>query len=326
MIVITGGAGFIGSALLWALNERGRDDIIVVDQINHDQKELNLAPLRYEQLLSIDEFRRQLSEGRLNKMDISAIFHLGACADTTETSWPYLLDNNVHYSQEIIRYCYDLNIRCMYASSGAIYGDGAQGYSDEHELFDMFKPLNLYGKSKLTVDVWARDGGFLDKVVGLRYFNVFGPNEYHKDEMRSVVLKKFEQFQKEGVIELYKSYRDDFADGEQKRDFIYIKDAVAATLFFFDNPELNGVFNIGTGTATTWNEVAKALAKALQKKPNIRYIDMPKQLRSQYQYFTQADISKLKEAGFTKKMQSVPKAMEEYVNDYLVANKHLGKT
>lgn len=323
MIVITGGAGFIGSALLWALNKKGREDILIVDELDHDEKEHNLAGLKYEELVGIKDFRKKLLAGEYDKAGIEVIFHLGACSSTTETDWDYLLDNNVEYTKVVIRWCADHNVRCIYASSAATYGAGEHGYSDDHKLFDQLKPLNLYGQSKLLVDIWARDGKYLDKVVSLRYFNVFGPNENHKGEMRSVIAKKYPLVAREGVIELFKSHNPDYADGEQRRDFLYIKDAVAMTLFFWENPHLHGIFNIGTGIACSWNEVAKAMFSAAKKKPNITYIEMPRNVRNQYQYFTQADISTLRAAGYKNKITPLNDAITDYITNYLGPHQHL---
>lgn len=326
MIVISGGAGFIGSALLWGLNERGITDVLLVDDIGSDEKADNIAHLQYEELVGIKEFQRKLLAGEYNDAGVEAILHMGACSSTTEKDWEYLLDNNVEYSKDIIRWGADRDVRCVYASSGAVYGSGQSGYSDDHALFDDLKPLNLYGKSKLLVDIWARDGGYLDKVVGLRYFNVFGPNEYHKGHMRSVIAKKFAEANKQGSIELFKSYHEDYKDGEQKRDFIYIKDAVAATLHFLDQKELAGVYNVGTGKAETWNAVAQAMFKALGKNPSIKYVDMPGELRDQYQYFTQADITKLRKSGFTKPFTTLEMSVRDYVALYLQPGLHLGES
>ncbi|MDP3996932.1 MAG: ADP-glyceromanno-heptose 6-epimerase [Candidatus Andersenbacteria bacterium] len=321
--IITGGAGFIGSALLWGLNERGVSDVLVVDDIDSDDKEINIAGLQYEQLAGIKEFREKLVAGEYNDSGVEAVLHMGACSSTTENDWDYLVDNNVEYSKDIIRWCFDRDGRCVYASSAATYGDGKLGFKDDHDLFDRLKPLNLYGKSKLAVDIWARDGGYLDKVVGLRYFNVFGSNEQHKGSMRSVIAKKFEQVRDKGVIELFKSYNDGFGDGEQERDFVYIKDAVAATLFFMDNPVLGGVFNVGSGVARTWNDVARSMFAALDKEVKINYIDMPAEVKNQYQYHTQADISKLRQAGYKGKFMSLEDAVADYVRNYLVLGKRL---
>lgn len=331
MIVVTGGAGFIGSGLVWGLNERGKEDILVVDSVDHKEKEHNLAALKYEALISGRDLRAKLAEDYFDDGEIEAILHMGAISSTTERDWKKLSDVNIAFSQEIIRWCADRGVRCVYASSGATYGDGRGGYSDDHELFDDLKPLNLYGKSKLVVDIWARDGGYLDDVVGLRYFNVFGPNEYHKGHMRSVVAKKFEQMKQDGVIELFKSNSPRYADGEQKRDFLYIKDAVAATLHFLDEPDEAGVFNVGVGEARTWNDVAAAMLAALGErktaslKGKVRYVDIPSELAKQYQNYTQADVTKLRAAGFSRKMVSLEEAVKDYAQNYLLNHLHLGE-
>lgn len=324
MIVITGGAGFIGSALLWALNKQGREDIILVDEINHDEKEHNLAPLHYDERVGIVDFRRKLKAGEYDDTGIEAVFHLGACSNTTEQNWDYLLDNNVEYTKDVIRWCTDHNIRCIYASSAATYGAGEHGYSDDHELFNKLKPLNLYGQSKLEVDIWARDGGYLDTVVGLRYFNVFGPNESHKEDMRSVIAKKYPLLATQGVIELFKSEHPNYQDGQQQRDFLYVNDAVAMTLFFWEQSAIHGIFNIGTGQAHSWNEVAEAMFAATQKKPNVKYIAMPANVRNQYQYFTQADMKKMKTSGYRGKATPLEAAIRDYIQNYLAPHQHLG--
>ena len=325
MIVVTGGAGLIGSGLVWAINERGITNILIVDQLDHDEKEHNLAPLSYEKLVGIKEFRKGLLAGDYDSAGIEAILHLGACSDTTEQDWKYLEDNNVEYSKDVIRWCADHKVRCVYASSAATYGSGDTGFSDDLELFEQLEPLNLYGKSKLLVDIWARDGGYLDRVVGLRYFNVYGPNEQHKEHMRSVIAKKFEQVRDEGYIELFVSYLEQYADGEQERDFLYLKDAVEMTLFFLDTPKATGVFNIGTGQAKTWNEVAQAMFAAMDTKPDIRYIDMPETVKQHYQYHTEADTSKLVAAGYDKPVMTLPEAISDYIQQYLAPHLHLGE-
>ncbi|MEX1112772.1 MAG: NAD-dependent epimerase/dehydratase family protein, partial [Candidatus Andersenbacteria bacterium] len=225
---------------------------------------------------------------------------------------------------DIIRWCFDRDIRCIYASSAATYGDGQQGYSDNHELFEQLEPLNLYGKSKLAVDIWARDGKYLDKVVGLRFFNVFGPNEWHKEGMRSVICKKFPELHEGKPMTLFKSDHPDYEDGGQMRDFIYVKDVIAATLFFMDS-STGGVFNVGTGKARTWVDVAKAMFVALDKEPNVQFIDMPDNLRGQYQNFTQADIQKIRDAGFTHTFIALEETVADYVRNYLIPHKHLGE-
>ena len=323
MIIVTGGAGFIGSALVWALNKRGVSDILIVDSIDDDEQEHNIGHLLYEEIISGDEFREKLREGFYDSKGVTAILHMGAISATTETDWDKLQYNNVDFSQEVIRWCVDRGVRCVYASSGATYGLGEKGYIDDHELFDALEPLNLYGKSKLLVDIWARDAEYLDQVVGLRYFNVFGPNEYHKGSMKSVIAKKFDDVAKGLPITLFASDNPEYPDGGQMRDFVYIKDVVDATLFFMDEISANGVFNVGAGKARTWNDVARAMFLAVKKDPVIEYVPMPEELTDKYQYYTQADISKLRDAGFGKEFMSLEDSVVEYVSEYLLPHKHL---
>lgn len=325
MIIITGGAGFIGSALVWGLNERGERDIVIVDALDHDEKEHNVAPLGYERLLGGNEFRSQLVAGEWDGADVRGVLHMGAISSTTEGDWQKLGDTNIAFTQEIVRWCADRGVRCVYASSGAVYGDGQLGYSDDQGLFDNLKPLNLYGKSKLVVDVWARDGGYLNSVAGVRYFNVFGPNEWHKGHMRSVVAKKFEEVRRGEALKLFKSNNARYSDGEQQRDFLYIKDAVAATLWLLDHTAAVGVYNVGTGRARTWNDVAKALFGVLGRPDEIAYVDLPDELYDQYQNFTQADISRLRAAGFRQEFMPVEAAVPEYVQQHLLPHRHLGE-
>lgn len=323
MVIVTGGAGFIGSALVWGLNKAGKSDILLVDDVDHNEKEHNIGGLSYEELVGIDDFHKRLLVGGYDQLEIEAVLHMGACANTMERRWNFLLKRNVEYSQDVIRWCTDRGVRCIYASSAAVYGDGKQGFTDNDDLFDYLKPLNLYGKSKLDVDIWARDSGYLDEVVGLRYFNVFGPNEAHKENMQSVIGRKYMQIEQEGSIGLFKSYRDDFEDGEQARDFVYIKDVVKVVLYFLEQKELSGIFNVGCGVARTWNSVAKAIFSALDRVGDIRYIEMPQELREQYQYRTVADIGKLRGIGFKCDFTPLEEAVSEYINEYLVPHQHL---
>lgn len=323
MIIVTGGAGFIGSALVWGLNKRGRSDILIVDEIDHDEKEHNVAVLQYKELISGQEFREKLAQGDYDSKGVEAILHMGAISATTENSWEKLRDTNVDFSQEVIRWCADKDVRCVYASSAGVYGGGELGYSDSEELFDELKTITLYGKSKLTVDIWARDGGYLDSVVGLRFFNAFGPNEWHKGEMRSVMAKKYSDVAAGKPMQLFKSENPLYPNGGQKRDFVYVKDVVDVVLFFLDT-KAAGVFNVGTGEARTWNEVAHAMFKATGQETKIEYVPMPEHLRGHYQEFTQADIRKLREAGYKKQFMTVAEAIDDYVKNYLGSHQHLG--
>jgi ADP-L-glycero-D-manno-heptose 6-epimerase len=323
MIIVTGGAGFIGSAVVAALNDRERDDIVLVDCVDHERKARNIQPLRFREIIEIKEFRARLLRGDYERISVTGVIHLGACADTTETNWDYLRDNNIDYSKDLISWCVRRGVRCLYASSAAVYGDGRNGFSDDHTLFDRLQPLNPYGKSKLLVDIWARDEGFVESVVGLRFFNVFGPNEWHKGGMRSVINKKFAEVRDSGSITLFKSYHPAYADGSQERDFIYVRDVADATLWFLDHPEASGVFNIGTGEARTWNDVARAMFAALTKPADIRYVDMPANLREQYQYHTQADITKLRRTGYGASFTPLEHAILDYVRRFLVMDLHL---
>ncbi|MHC4560816.1 MAG: ADP-glyceromanno-heptose 6-epimerase [Planctomycetota bacterium] len=322
MIIVTGGAGFIGSALIAALNKRRITDILVVDQLGKDQKWKNLRNLSFADYIEKDDFLEMVIEDEFDS-PVEAVFHLGACSDTTEINASYLVKNNYEYSKLLAQWATDTNIRFIYASSAATYGDGSAGFSDEEEKIENLRPLNMYGYSKQLFDLWARRAGLLKKIVGLKYFNVFGPNEYHKGDMRSFVIKAFEQINGSGEVHLFKSYKDEYADGEHVRDFIYIEDAVDMTLFFLDNPKLGGLFNIGTGEVRTWNDLVIAVFVGMGRKPNIEYIDMPTSIRNQYQYFTQADIAKLRKAGYDKQTTPLEDAIKDYVQNYLQEGKYL---
>jgi len=322
MIIVTGGAGFIGSTLIAALNKRQITDILVVDELGTDQKWKNLLNLSFTDYVEKDDFLEMVIEDKLDS-SIDAVFHLGACSDTTETNASYLIKNNYEYSKLLAQWATDADIRFIYASSAATYGDGSAGFSDDQEKIEILRPLNMYGYSKHLFDLWARRTGLLKKIVGLKYFNVFGPNEYHKGDMRSFVIKAFEQITSTGKVRLFKSYKSEYADGEQSRDFIYVKDAVDMTLFFYENPQINGLFNIGSGKARTWNDLVKAVFAAMERKPNIEYIEMPEPIRNQYQYYTCADITNLRKAGYSKKTTSLEEAITDYVQNYLQKGAYL---
>jgi ADP-L-glycero-D-manno-heptose 6-epimerase len=323
MIIVTGGAGFIGSAIVAGLNARGIDDILIVDMLGSDEKWKNLRKLRFADYLEIDDFLEMLAVGEIN-WPVETIFHLGACSSTTEANCTYLIDNNYGCSKLLANWASEADIRFIYASSAASYGDGSQGFSDDHDSMDKLVPLNMYGYSKHLFDLWAKRTGMLENIVGLKYFNVFGPNEYHKADMRSFVHKAFGQIGLRGKVGLFKSYNADYADGGQVRDFLYIKDAVDMTLFFMDNPKLGGIYNIGTGTARDWNGLAGATFAAMGKETNIEYIDMPENLVDKYQYFTQADISKLRKAGYKKETMTLEDSIKDYVQNYLQKDEYLG--
>jgi len=322
MIIVTGGAGFIGSALIAALNKRQITDILVVDELGTDHKWRNLRNLSFADYVEKDDFLEMVIEDKLDS-STEAVFHLGACSDTTETNASYLIKNNYEYSKLLAQWATTDNIRFIYASSAATYGDGSAGFSDDQEKIEILRPLNMYGYSKHLFDLWARRAGLLKKLVALKYFNVYGPNEYHKADMRSFCIKAFEQITSTGKVRLFKSYKPEYADGEQKRDFIYVKDAVDMTLFFYDNPKINGLFNIGTGKARSWNDLVKAVFAAMGKKPNIEYIEMPESIRDQYQYYTCADITNLRKAGYDKEPTPLEDAIKDYVQNYLQKGAYL---
>jgi ADP-L-glycero-D-manno-heptose 6-epimerase len=322
MIIVTGGAGFIGSAIIGTLNKRHISDILVVDELGTDHKWKNLCNLSFTDYVEKDDFLNMVIEDKL-KSSFDAIFHLGACSDTTEKKASYLIKNNYEYSKILAQRAKADNIPFIYASSAATYGDGSAGFSDDQKNLEILKPLNIYGYSKHLFDLWARRTGFLKNIAGLKYFNVFGPNEYHKNDMRSFVVKAFEQIKATGIVRLFKSYKPEYADGEQLRDFIYVKDAVEMTLFFYDNPQIGGLFNIGTGKARSWNDLVKAVFTAMDKKSNIEYIEMPESLRDQYQYFTEADITNIRKIGYENKSTTLEDAIKDYVQNYLQKDKYL---
>lgn len=323
MIVVTGGAGFIGSALVWKLNQMGEEEILIVDEMEKGEKWKNLLGLKFIDLYHKDEFIDLVIEDAI-PYEVDTIIHMGACSSTTEKDADYLVQNNYHYSQDLAKYCLTHKVRFIYASSAATYGDGANGYIDDQENLDALRPLNMYGFSKHMFDLWLRRMGMDEEVVGLKFFNVFGPNEFHKGEMRSVVHKAFEQVRDTGKVKLFKSYNPNYKDGEQLRDFIYVKDAVDMALYFFEHREKNGIFNVGTGRAESWNSLVTALFNAMDLPVNIEYIEMPENLREKYQYYTEADLSKLRGAGYDKPITPLIDGVADYVKNYLMKDQYLG--
>jgi len=329
MIIVTGGAGLIGSAVVQRLNQIGREDILVVDHLGLTDKWRNLVPLRFMDYLEKDACERLLDSGsvagRLPEGKLEAVIHLGACSATTEPDATYLIRNNFEYSRKLALTALAANARFIYASSAATYGDGAHGFVDDDSQLSQLRPMNMYGYSKQLFDLWAARQGILDKFVGIKYFNVYGPIEQHKGEMRSLVLKAYEQIGATGTLRLFKSHRSEYGDGEQLRDFIYVKDAAAMTLhFLFQTNRVGGIFNVGGGTSTSWNRLARAVFSAMDRPVNIEYIDMPESIRGTYQYLTCADTSKIRAAGYSEPVAPVEEAVADYIRNYLVPGKRLG--
>jgi ADP-L-glycero-D-manno-heptose 6-epimerase len=322
-ILVTGGAGFIGSALIWALNLRGIDHILVSDFLGTDDKWRNLVPLRFDDFIQPEKLLDRVEREPSSLDDIRTVFHLGACSATTERDLGYLMRNNFEFTKILGEWSAQRKIRFVYASSAATYGDGSAGMNDDESGLETLRPLNGYAFSKQRFDLYAARRGLLSQFIGLKYFNVFGPNEGHKGDMRSVVHKAFQQVQTAGKIQLFKSYRPDYRDGEQKRDFLYVKDAVEMTIFLGSSPAAVGIFNLGFGRARTWIDLANAVFSALGMPPVIEFIEMPDALRSNYQYFTEATIDKLLDLGFKGPKYSLEDAVRDYVQNYLVPGRFL---
>ena len=326
MIVITGGAGFIGSAFVWRLNQEGIEDIVIIDSLGTDDKWKNLVNLRFADYIHKDAFLRMICDDRV-PFDVSAIVHMGACSSTTERDADYLWNNNYLYTKTLAEWSLQRGIRFIYASSAATYGDGTQGFSDDHSKINILKPINMYGYSKQLFDLWALKNHVENKIAGIKFFNVFGPNEYHKEDMTSVIFKAFHQIKETGKVCLFKSYQPKYPDGGQLRDFVYVKDCLNVMWWLFNNPAANGIFNLGTGKARTWNDLIKAVFAAMGIKTNIEYIEMPESLRNQYQYFTEAKMSKLKKAaGCPVVFSPLEDSVRDYVVNYLQkTDQYLGK-
>lgn len=322
-VLVTGGAGFIGSALVWELNRRGCKRIVVCDMLGTTTKWQHLRALAFEDYIEAEDLFERLRAGDLGRFDL--VLHMGACSSTTERDAAFLVRNNYEFTRDLAQWSLDSGVRFVYASSAATYGDGSVGMRDEDdpETLQPLRPLNMYGYSKHMFDLYAARSGWLNKIVGAKYFNVFGPNEEHKGDMRSVVHKAYEQIRDSGRVKLFKSYRLEYADGEQRRDFLYVKDAVAMTLHLATTRS-HGIYNIGSGTSTTWNDLVAAVFAAMGRAPKIEYIDMPEEIQEKYQYFTQADISKLRGSGYKTPITPLPDAVTDYVKNYLVPDKHLG--
>lgn len=319
LIVVTGGCGFIGSGVIRHLNNSGKTNILVVDELGQTEKWKNLVGKNFVDIIDKSQLWKWL-EGR--QEIVSAIIHLGACTSTVETDASYLLENNYRYSVQLAEYAIKYGKRMVYASSAATYGDGALGFHDDDAALDVLAPLNMYGYSKHLFDLWLRNEGILNQCAGLKYFNVFGPNEKHKGRMASAIQHIVPMARKEGVIRLFKSSDPkNFADGDQQRDFIYVKDVARMTCAFLEN-DAAGIFNIGTGVAGTWNQVAKGVFKALNMPVNIQYIDMPADLIGKYQNYTCADMQKTRQVlGKVADCMPLEDAVVDYVRHYILPEK-----
>ncbi|AXR61475.1 ADP-glyceromanno-heptose 6-epimerase [Leptospira mayottensis] len=308
--IVTGGAGLIGSNLIEELNRQGIEDILVVDHLGTSSKWKNLIGKKYSDYLEKENFLDSSVRTSLLK-DYHVLFHLGACSSTIETDASYLIKNNFEYTKLLANESLKNGIRFVYASSAATYGDGANGYDDKAPI-NSLKPLNMYGYSKHMFDLYAQKHGLSNKITGIKYFNVFGYGEGHKEDMRSVVLKGYEQIKKEGRIRLFKSYKSEYKDGEQKRDFLYVKDAAKITAYLAFG-DYAGLYNLGRGIAETWNDLVSAIFDTLKLTANIEYIEMPESLKAKYQYYTCADTTKLLKTGYSEGFTQLKEAVREYV-------------
>jgi ADP-L-glycero-D-manno-heptose 6-epimerase len=320
MIVITGAAGFIASNLVKGLNERNYIDLVLVDDFSIVQKQLNYIHKKCNLLVERNDFPDWLRE---NQRMVQFVFHMGARTDTAEFNKEIFDKLNLEYSKTVWNVCVEFGIPLIYASSAATYGSGEFGYSDDHSIIPRLKPLNPYGKSKNEFDKWV-----LKQVrkplfwAGFKFFNVYGPNEYHKGRMASVVFHAFNQISSTRKMKLFRSHRSDFKDGEQLRDFIYVKDLVEVLIYFMETRKDPGIYNLGTGKAESFNELVNQTFYALNKTPDIEYIDTPEDIRDKYQYFTEADMSKLRKVGYSKKFMSLAEGVPDYVKNYLVEDKY----
>jgi len=321
MIILTGGAGMIGSMIAWHLNTiLNEDQFVIVDEIQEKEQEQNISKRKFVDYIEKKDFAKFLKSA--NK--VSAVIHMGAISATTETNFNNLLNYNIRFSQMLWNFCANKNVPFIYASSAATYGDGESGYTDNESTLSQLSPLNPYGYSKHFFDRWIQNEIKTKKLIppqwcGLKFFNVYGPNEYHKNRMASVVLHAFEQFKQSGQIKLFKSHRPDYDDGMQLRDFIYVKDAVNFVMFFLKNNNISGLYNVGTGHTGSFKELAESVIHNVKgKNSDIKYIDMPNDLRNKYQYYTQANLDKIESLGFDLKLNTLKEGVTDYVQNYLL--------
>ena len=319
-VIVTGGAGFIGSCVVRTLNDSGIEDITIVDNIQQTDKWMNMRNKRYVRYIQRDEFLPKLPEF---VGSTSHIIHLGACSATTERDFDFLYKNNYEYTRALWEFSSDNGISFIYASSAATYGDGSKGFDDDKDI-NALLPLNGYGYSKQLFDVWAEKQVRCPKQhVGFKFFNVYGPNEYFKGSMASVIFHSFNQITERGMVGLFKSYKEGYSDGGQLRDFIYVKDICKAIMFMIDNPNISGLFNLGTGRARSFYDLALATFDAMGIEPNIEFVDMPDSIRDKYQYYTQANMKKLREVGYVEDFYSLELGVKDYVQNYLMKGKEI---
>lgn len=327
MIIITGAAGFIASCLVSKLNAHSYTNLILVDDFSREEREKNYADKEYIELVDREDFFSWFLQ---NTNSIDFIFHLGAKTDTTESDKSILDKYNTHFSEKIFHFCCKYKIPLIYASSAATYGGGEFGYSDNHDLIEKLQPLNLYGESKHNFDKWVLKAKQQPPFwAGFKFFNVYGPNEYHKGRMASVILHTYKQIRETDKMKLFSSHKEGVADGMQMRDFVYVKDVVDVLFFFMikffieKQEGINAIYNLGTGKADSFLNLVKSTFKAMEKEENIEFVDTPEDIRDKYQYFTQADISKLRNAGYDKPFAELEEGVSDYVENYIDENRYM---
>jgi len=319
-IVVTGAAGFIGSCLVGFLNQHGFENIIIVDDFSRKDKLPNHSDKKFTHKVEREVFFEWLTK---NQPSVDFVFHIGARTDTTEFDYKIHEHLNVDYSQKIWNYCAENQIPLIYASSAATYGAGELGYNDDHDIVSKLTPLNPYGVSKNEFDKWALEQDHQPPFwAGLKFFNVYGPNEYHKARMASVIWHSFNQIKKDGEVKLFKSHRPDFKDGQQLRDFVYVKDVLKVCYWLMENKPASGIYNLGTGKARSFEDLVKATFAGLDKEAKIVFIDMPEDIRDKYQYFTEANMNKLEEAGYHEEFYSLENGINDYVRNYLAVENY----
>lgn len=319
-IIVTGGAGFIGSCIVRTLNDMGITDITIVDNIRSTDKWMNMRNKQYTEYINRDEFLDKLQEyaGK-----VTHIIHMGACSATTEKDFDFLYKNNFEFTKALWKFCADQQISFIYASSAATYGDGEEGFDDKTDI-KRLRPLNGYGYSKQLFDLWVEKQEVTPKqYVGFKFFNVYGPNEYFKGSMASVIFHSFNKITETGEMGLFKSYKEEYEDGGQLRDFVYVKDICKVIKYMIENENVNGLFNLGTGQARSFYDLAVATFNAMGVEPNIKFIDMPETLRPKYQYYTQANMEKLRSVGYTDAFYSLEDGAKDYVQNYLMRNREI---